>query len=202
MFTRPNSASWQTPRGTKSKTIPGSQLLAGSKSFSLPGSKSKSLPTLPGQGISNSSSSHRKGVFPPNTVPAPLDSFDYWKALQCFDMFDVHKSGYLDRQLFYKMLCSLCVGCGLSRRKINIIFDSIDFTGCGKITCEEFLGWIFGTYSCFSQRVRHSLTSINDHEFVRQYRGLRKNVTGDITQAELWHLVSLWCPEKLTDEES
>eukprot|EP00930_Biecheleria_cincta_P039588 TRINITY_DN2719_c4_g1_i1.p1 TRINITY_DN2719_c4_g1~~TRINITY_DN2719_c4_g1_i1.p1 ORF type:complete len:441 (+),score=60.28 TRINITY_DN2719_c4_g1_i1:128-1450(+) len=213
-LTGSKSASWVTPHGSRAQTpafsgfgsreptpaFSSSASQSGAKSFSLPGTRSlPSLPELQVPQVGRKS----KSVQIPQNVPAPMNSYDYWTAVRFFEMYDVHKTGFLDKQLFHKMISTCCVFAGLTRRMTGSMFESVDVTCSGRISEADFLAWIFGTYSCFTDRVRQSLASLDHNNFVRRYRGMKMTWTGYITKEDLWTLLSEFCPcpESLARED-
>eukprot|EP00931_Biecheleriopsis_adriatica_P104657 TRINITY_DN79300_c0_g1_i1.p1 TRINITY_DN79300_c0_g1~~TRINITY_DN79300_c0_g1_i1.p1 ORF type:complete len:493 (-),score=111.27 TRINITY_DN79300_c0_g1_i1:23-1501(-) len=165
----PHTAQWITPRpGTKS----------------LPSLSDRPAPVL--------QKDIRK---PPDSVPAALKDLDYWKAMECFDIFDVFQKGALDKGLFHRLLSSACREEKMSRKRSDEMFEHVDLDGNGVIDKEEFLSWVFDTSSNYCGGVRKRLAKIQPYAVKEYYRVLDKDGSGAIDKEEFLRFIRKFSPD-------
>jgi len=126
-----------------------------------------------------------------DNVPDSFRGMDYWKAMETFEIFDVFRNGELDKAIFTRMVQTICRDEErISKRQCGRIFDTIDLDGSGMVDKDEFLGWIFQTYSNYCGSVRNRLMTMEPEKVMTYYRQIDRSGDGAIDRDEFWQFIN------------
>eukprot|EP00439_Symbiodinium_sp_Y106_P083167 s109_g23.t1 len=124
------------------------------------------------------------------SLPQSIRQLDYWTARDSFTLYDVKKTGHLDRRTFYNLLK------GISRLQDNIneelseaIFEEIDINKSGGIDEDEFLGWVFQTNNFRLNHLREKLVQLPQEQVQRIFRKIDKTGDGNLDKMEFWRFI-------------
>jgi len=125
-----------------------------------------------------------------DNVPDSFRGMDYWTAMETFDVFDVYRRGELDKAIFTRMVQTICRESEhISKRQCGRIFETIDLDGSGLVDRDEFLGWIFQTYSNYCGSVRNRLMGMEPEKVMQYYRQIDASGDGAIDRDEFFMFI-------------
>ncbi|CAE7480613.1 unnamed protein product [Symbiodinium necroappetens] len=137
------------------------------------------------------------------SLPQSIRQLDYWTARDSFTLYDVKRTGHLDKKTFYNLLK------GISRLQDNIneelseaIFEEIDINKSGGIDEDEFLGWVFQTNNFRLNHLREKLVQLPQEQVQRIFRKIDKTGDGNLDRTEFWRFIETigGIPQEASDD--